>query len=81
MADTSSDLRVFICDACGTAVFTPARINGGVCTQQSRGCGGELALLSDRYAAMVRALVARKGLREQPWLTLIPKAASSWAVS
>lgn len=61
------------CNTCGAVVFIPAgsNITGGVCTQQKRGCAGEIAALGEEEEAEVRALMLTRGIREQPWLTLV----------
>jgi hypothetical protein len=70
------------CSKCRTVVFMPERhngkrINGGVCTQQRRGCGGELSKMTPEEAHTVRATMAAKGISEQPWLTLVFAAVPS----
>jgi hypothetical protein len=64
---------VFACDACGTVVFVPnaAGVTGGVCTQQDRGCAGEIGALDETTAALVRAKLPSLGYKERPWLTLV----------
>jgi hypothetical protein len=71
--EPSSECEPWACDTCGVPVFIPVskEINGGVCTQQAKGCTGQLTKLEPAAAKALRALLERRGLREQPWLTLI----------
>jgi len=73
VADAHPKCDAWACDACGSVVFVPqsAEIKGGVCTQQAHGCNGSIALLDEQTAALARARLARIGLRERPWLTLV----------
>lgn len=61
------------CSKCSAVVFIPTGhgITGGVCTQQRRGCAGEIAQMNEEEAVAVRANMASRGIREQPWLTLV----------
>lgn len=61
------------CTKCKTVVFIPedANVESGVCTQQSRGCAGEIARMGEVEALGVRTLMEHRGIREQPWLTLV----------
>jgi hypothetical protein len=60
-------------------VFIPTGrgIKGGVCTQQSRGCKGNLKRMTAEEAADVRVTLEARGIGEQPWLTLVFKGAAS----
>lgn len=63
------------CSRCPTVVFIPedGKIKGGVCTQQRRGCRGEITKMDEGEAARSRELLAERGITEQPWLTLVFK--------
>lgn len=65
------------CSRCQAVVFIPddGNIKGGVCTQQRRGCAGELVRMSDAEAEGTRALLGRVGVAAQAWLTLVPQGA------
>jgi len=67
------DCDPYGCSACATVVFIPrgAGVTGGVCTQQARGCRGEITKLGAVRAETVRSVIAARGVVEQPWLTLI----------
>jgi len=69
--DTGCD--PFGCTKCNAVVFVPrtAGITGGVCTQQSRGCEGEITKLDGPLALAVRGLMVKRRIVEQPWLTLV----------
>lgn len=71
MSDSTCD--PYGCPTCAAVVFIPrsAGVTGGVCTQQARGCKGELVKLGDVAAQTVRDKLAARGHREQPWLTLV----------
>lgn len=61
------------CSKCSAVVFIPTAsgIEGGVCTQQRRGCTGEIEKMEQRERVLVRAFMASRGIQEQPWLTLV----------
>lgn len=61
------------CSKCSAVVFIPDTpdIAGGVCTQKRRGCMGEIVKMGEREARDVRATMVTRGIREQPWLTLV----------
>ena len=63
------------CSHCAAVVFIPddGKIKGGVCTQQRRGCRGEISKMDAEEAARVRGVLAERRLVEQPWLTLVFK--------
>lgn len=73
MTTTKTECDPFGCSACSAVVFIPrsAGIKGGVCTQEARGCKGEIAPLGELRARTVRNVIAARGLEERPWLTLI----------
>lgn len=61
------------CSRCAAVVFIPddGKIKGGVCTQQRRGCDGEIARMTDEEAGRIRCVMALRGMSEQAWLTLV----------
>lgn len=61
------------CSKCSTVVFIPdtGTVTGGVCTQQRRGCSGEIEQMSSSEATETRLLMTARGIQEQPWLTLV----------
>lgn len=61
------------CSKCSAVVFIPTGrgITGGVCTQERRGCKGEIEKMSETEARDVRATMAARDISEQPWLTLV----------
>lgn len=61
------------CSKCRTVVFIPtgSNITGGVCTQQKRGCAGEISKMDVGQAALAREVLSDRGIAEQPWLTLV----------
>lgn len=61
------------CSKCLAVVFIPtdSSITGGVCTQQRRGCSGEISKMNDTEADFVRRTMARRDIGEQAWLTLV----------
>lgn len=61
------------CSRCTAVVFIPTESNiaEGVCTQQRRGCSGEISKMSADEADFVRRTMARRGIGEQAWLTLV----------
>jgi len=73
MGDAYPKCDPWACDQCATAVFIPrsAAITGAVCTQQAKGCKGDLVKLDDEVATALRAKLARIGQAERPWLTLV----------
>jgi hypothetical protein len=74
-------LYLWICDTCFSSVFMPRRhagkiLRGGVCTQRKRGCTGNLRRASDAETEATVTRCKHDGLKLQPWLTMIPSAAS-----
>lgn len=61
------------CSLCNAVVFIPTGldIDGGVCTQEKRGCKGEIERMTEQEARAVRDIIRGRGIREQPWLTLV----------
>ncbi len=59
-------------------VWEGQEITGGVCTQKARsGCRGKLEKLDDVTVTLLRERMARSGVVEQPWLTLVLRKAPS----
>lgn len=76
MGEVASACAPWGCTRCGAVVFIPldAGIEGGVCTQQTKGCDGELTSLGEAAAKILRLRLAASRIVEQPWLTLIFEA-------
>ena len=54
-----------------TAHVDDSPVKGGVCTQQRRGCGGEIVRMSKIETIFVRSDMQERGIAEQAWLTLV----------
>lgn len=81
MDTTTSLTHPWRCTKCTAVVFIPTNsgVDGGVCTQQRRGCEGEIEAMSDEEAAEARRAVVEARVPEQPWLTLIFRRGSQGA--